>query len=401
MTVWVDTPIRALASCNIDALPETYPADREIHYLEISDVQEGQIRWSKPLEFGNAPTRARRRVRDGDVLVSTVRTYLRAVAGVSNPPAEAVASTGFAVLRPESVESGFLSYALLNTTVLDEIVARSVGVSYPAINASELTSIKIPTPDREQQRAISSFLDRETAEIDAFIADQEELIELLTERRVSVHAAHFESIISFHSTSGGGRPLSAALRETDRRVGVSERELLSVSIHHGVVPWSELHEKEPVATDFASYKEVAAGDLVLNRMRAFQGAAGVAPQDGMVSPDYAVFRVSETCSSGFLGELLRSVPMIEAMKLHLRGIGSTESGAVRTPRVNVRDVLRIRAELPSLNDQRRILESLREQTAELDAAIADAREAIALSKERRAALISAAVTGKVDVRGLA
>ena len=166
------------------------------------------------------------------------------------------------------------------------------------------------------------------------------------------------------------------------------------------MPWSELHEKDPVASDFATYKEVAAGDLVLNRMRAFQGAAGVAPQDGMVSPDYAVFRVSETCSSGFLGELLRSVPMIEAMKLHLRGIGGTESGAVRTPRVNVRDVLRIRAELPPLNGQRRILECLREQTAELDATIADAREAIALSKERRAALISAAVTGKIDVRGL-
>src|SRR5699024_10458018 len=98
------------------------------------------------------------------------------------------ASTGFAVFRPRGTHPGFLGYALLNDQFLHEVVARSVGVSYPAISASALASVSIYVPDLETQALIADYLDRETAEIDAFIADQEELIALLTERRAATIA---------------------------------------------------------------------------------------------------------------------------------------------------------------------------------------------------------------------
>lgn len=418
MTVWIHTPIRALASCNVDVLPETYPADREIHYLEISDVQEGRIRWSEPLKFGDAPSRARRRVHDGDVLVSTVRTYLRAVAGVSNSPAEAVASTGFAVLRPESVDSGFLSYALLNITVLDEIVAKSVGVSYPAINASELTSIKIPTPDRERQRAISSFLDRETAEIDAFIADQEELIGLLTERRAATitHAVtkgivaatpmkysgvEWLGEIPAHWIAGNIR------RFADMRTGHTpsrSRDEYWVDCH---IPWFTLADVwqlragatylgdtasqiSELGLENSAAELLPSGTVVLSRT-ASVGFPGIMPRPMATSQDYWNW----ICKSDLIPKFLWY--QFLAMRPHFGSLvhGSTHKTIYQA------DAAALKISVPPVEEQSSIVAQLDRELEELDAAIGDAREAVALSRERRAALISAAVTGKIDVRGAA
>jgi type I restriction enzyme S subunit len=120
------------------------------------------------------------------VIVSTVRTYLRAIATVRVPPENLIASTGFAVIRPRDIETSYLGYAMQTEFVISEIIARSVGVSYPAINASDLISIKRPVPPRVEQAAIASFLDRETAKIDALVEEQRRLIELLKEKRQAV-----------------------------------------------------------------------------------------------------------------------------------------------------------------------------------------------------------------------
>uniref|UniRef100_UPI00397EE59C restriction endonuclease subunit S n=1 Tax=Salmonella sp. s57610 TaxID=3159697 RepID=UPI00397EE59C len=69
---------------------------------------------------------------------------------------------------------------------VSEVIARSVGVSYPAINASELTRLPLPLPTTPEQTAIATFLDRETAKIDALVAEQEKLIALLQEKRQAV-----------------------------------------------------------------------------------------------------------------------------------------------------------------------------------------------------------------------
>ncbi|MEP7283706.1 MAG: restriction endonuclease subunit S, partial [Rubrivivax sp.] len=117
--------------------------DSVIEYVEISGVDEGRgITQTQTLAFGSSPSRARRVVRDGDVLISTVRTYLRAIATVSNPPPNLIASTGFAAIRPRRVHPGFLGYMLHCEYVMSEVIARSVGISYPAINASDLMRLK-------------------------------------------------------------------------------------------------------------------------------------------------------------------------------------------------------------------------------------------------------------------
>ncbi|RRR78289.1 MAG: hypothetical protein EI684_00475 [Candidatus Viridilinea halotolerans] len=165
---WAFKPIKHLVSCNDEVLPETTSPDTEFRYIEISDVDETQgITNTQSVVFRDAPSRARRVVRSEDIIISTVRTYLKAIARVQPILDGAVASTGFAVLRPRSEVNGpFLAYAMRTPHFLDRVVAHSVGISYPAINASDLIGLNLPLPPLAEQRAIAAFLDAATARSD-------------------------------------------------------------------------------------------------------------------------------------------------------------------------------------------------------------------------------------------
>jgi type I restriction enzyme R subunit len=139
--------------------------------------------------FHEAPSRARRKVRDGDILVSTVRTYLKAIAAVHEPPANLIASTGFCVIRSASeLDVGYAGWAAKSERFVAEVVSRSVGVSYPAINASQLADIEIPLPPLATQRRIATYLDEKTGRIDALMAKKRALLGLLAEKLGGVQA---------------------------------------------------------------------------------------------------------------------------------------------------------------------------------------------------------------------
>jgi type I restriction enzyme S subunit len=278
-----------------------------------------------------------------------------------------------------------------------------------------LTDLPVAMPPMREQQVIADFLDRETAEIDAFIADQERLIELLNERRAGVvsrlilEGAGRHELVSVpdrpwlgrHPTNWPILPLRAFLTETNERAGSdwSNLPLLSVSIHAGVIPRAEVTDRISRAEDFSKYRVCNQGDLALNRMRAFQGGLGVSGAKGLISPDYMVCRLSDAVEPTYCHHLLRTPSFVAQMTRALRGLGDAEQGATRTPRINPRDFLRCVVALPPRVEQVRILRVLEGELAGVDAVCTATQEAITLSKERRAALISAAVTGQLDVGG--
>ena len=184
---WDVKKLKYSVSINEEVLPETTDPSYEMSYVDISSVDQIQgIVAVEDIVFEDAPSRARRVVRDGDTIVSTVRTYLRAIAPVWNPADNTIVSTGFAVVRPRQVSPAFLSYALRESGFIDAIVARSTGVSYPAVNASEIGTLPIPLPERDEQRAIANFLDSETSKIDTLVAKKRTLIQRLKEKRTAL-----------------------------------------------------------------------------------------------------------------------------------------------------------------------------------------------------------------------
>lgn len=190
-TGWEARRLKFVATCNDETLPETTAPDLEIAYVDISSVDlVNGITAVETLTFDDAPSRARRIVRDGDTIISTVRTYLKAIAQIEKPPENMIVSTGFAVVRPlEFIDSRFLGYALQGSRFIDSVVANSTGVSYPAINPSTLVCIPVCYPeDRDEQEQIADFLDWKTAQIDALIA-REFAITLLAKFRTALITA--------------------------------------------------------------------------------------------------------------------------------------------------------------------------------------------------------------------
>ncbi|MBJ6907386.1 hypothetical protein JG621_18835, partial [Vibrio cholerae] len=129
---WSSKALKFLCTYNDDVINETTDPETIIEYVDIGSVSavEG-ISKTEKVAFGQSPSRARRMVRDGDVIVSTVRTYLEAIAPIKKPPENMIVSTGFAVIRPNSeLDKGFAAYCLRAKGFIGEVVARSVGISY-------------------------------------------------------------------------------------------------------------------------------------------------------------------------------------------------------------------------------------------------------------------------------
>lgn len=189
---WRRFRLKHLVTINDRGLGENTDPDHSFRYLDISAVGRGKLA-DEPatMTFGNAPSRARRLVQNGDVIVSTVRTYLRAVWPVEGDCGDLVVSTGFAVLHPqEGVHPPYLAWLIQSDSVIEEVVRRSVGISYPAIGPSEIGEIPVWLPDVEVQRSIAAELASEVQRIEALISRQGEMVALLTERRHALASAY-------------------------------------------------------------------------------------------------------------------------------------------------------------------------------------------------------------------
>lgn len=164
-------PLRYIAAVNETVLPENTPPDFAFKYIDISQV-DGNSKMTIPIDvvtFDAAPSRARRVAAVGSTVVSTVRTYLRAIGTVPDSEEPLIFSTGFAVLTPTQGDPRYFGYACRSDNFVQEVVSRSVGVSYPAISPADLMDISLPSPDLEEQRRIADFLDDRVACIDRIV----------------------------------------------------------------------------------------------------------------------------------------------------------------------------------------------------------------------------------------
>ncbi len=407
--------LKYAATLNDEALSENTPLDFELQYIDIGNVDStGGINEIASYRFENAPSRARRIVRDGDVIISTVRTYLQAIAPIVAPPGNQIVSTGFAVVRPLAgvLDPHYCKYALRVPKFMWEVEARSTGVSYPAINASDLGDICIELAPLEDQKRIAHYLDRETAEIDALIAEKERMLALLEEKRAAlVSQAVTRGLDPKTPLRPSGldwlgdipahwdiRRAKALFKEIDDRSESGEEELLSLRMNIGLVPHREVSEKPIANADVVGFKRVQPREIVLNRMRAANGLVAVAYESGIVSPDYAVFKTAPEALPEFYVALFKTRLLQAVFRSESKGLGTGSQGFLRLYSDNF---LSIHLPVPPMAEQHRVfdfLEKEERQSQDMEKALLDSIE---LLKERRAALITAAVTGQIEPETLA
>jgi len=183
---WTEKELKWYVTSNDESLSGMTPDDYELDYIDISTVGFGSLK-SNPvhMEFGNAPSRARRKVRTGDTILSTVRTYLKSVCYINEELDGCIVSTGFSVLRPkENVYPELLSYALCCDYFINAVIKNSIGTSYPAINDSKLMTLKIALPSSvEEQISLFDYVIELTASTDEIISCLEREIQLLMETK--------------------------------------------------------------------------------------------------------------------------------------------------------------------------------------------------------------------------
>jgi type I restriction enzyme S subunit len=156
---WKEVKLNQVAEIDKESLPGNTNKSYEFDYISLSDVDSNSLRIETSKQvFENAPSRARRIVRKGDVLMSTVRPNLQGFTIIRNEVINLIASTGFAVIRPKSIISEFLFQYLFSGIISKQFYSLLVGSNYPAINSSDVKNLKILLPPLPEQRAIADCL---------------------------------------------------------------------------------------------------------------------------------------------------------------------------------------------------------------------------------------------------
>ncbi len=312
-------------------------------------------------------------------------------------------------VRPKSeLTEAFLAWLLQGSIVETFRRMEEAAHGTKVLRLESWTAMQLPVPPPREQAAVAGFLDRETAKIDALVAEQQRLIDLLKEKRQAVISHAVTKGLDPNATmkpSGiewlGDVPAHwestrlRALFKQAKRQDQESKPVLSVYRDLGVVlkdSRDDNNNKTP--EDLSLYQLVQPGDLVVNKMKAWQGSLGISSVEGITSPDYAVFVPQHSEEGSFLHQLLRSAALVSQYLRISNGIRLDQW------RLETDHFLNVRVFLPPRDEQRAIAEYLRRQHREIGDLADEAERAVTLLQERRTALISAAVTGQIDVTQL-
>lgn len=317
---------------------------------------------------------------------------------------ECYGNQSLACIAPENDNPRFLYWWL--TSVYRQIRGLSSDDSRDGLNQEMVGSIPIPIVPLSLQSTIAEYLDSEVAKIDALIAAKNEMFDLLGEKHLaltnSLAVKGLNSRVCF-TPSGLDwlhevpehweiRRAKLLFQEIDERSATGEETLLSLRMVKGLVPHNDVSEKLIPAESLIDYKIARPGEIVINRMRAASGLVAVTPEHGIVSPDYAVFRAFNGVDPEYFTLLFKS-PLMQAVFRSLsKGLGTGQSGFLR---LYSEDFLAIKLPVPPLAEQKAIVAELARERARTATAEAALESSVKLLKERRAALITAAVTGQL------
>jgi type I restriction enzyme S subunit len=347
-----------------------------------------------------------------DIMFGKLRPYLAKVY-LATQSGEAVGD--FHVLRPSrDLEGRFTQYQMLTREFIGVVDGSTYGSKMPRAGWDFVGAMPLAIPPRSEQATIAHFLDRETAKIDALIAEQQRLIELLQEKR--------QAVIS-HAVTKGLNP-DAPMKDSgnpgigqvpihwcvDKMKWVAHMESghtpdkkVEAYWENCEIPWVSLNdtgylkEHDYISDTAFRVNELGIANssarLLPERVVAFSrdatiGRCAITTRPMAVSQHF----IAWVCGDDILPEYL--LMRLRSMSQELERL--TTGATLKT--IGMPDVRTLQTPVPPLDEQESIVAYIQQSCADIDLFIAAAEKAISLLKERRSALISAAVTGQIDVR---
>lgn len=378
-------------------------SQKDLHYIGLENIESWTGQYI-PCEENHEIESESSHFNRGDVLFGKLRPYLAKVLKATD---EGICTSELLILHPKTVSQTFLSLFLLSQNFINTVDSSTYGTKMPRANWAFIGNLGCPNPPFPEQTAITTFLDRETARIDALIAKKERQIELLLEKRAAlISHAVTKGLNPKVKTKDSGLEWIGEVpehweliknkwiyQEIDERSITGGEELLTVSHITGVTPRSEKDVNMFLPLSFEGYKLCKKGDLAINTMWAFMGALGFSPCDGIVSPSYNIYRLKKRYVSKYFDYLYRTPAFICEIFRYSKGVWTSRL------RLYPEEFFSMTSMIPTVNEQKMIVEHIDSIIESEKVQIGKIQQSIALLKEYRSALISAAVTGKIDVRG--
>jgi len=319
-----------------------------------------------------------------------------------------IITSAYLALQPTGVKSAFLSY-LLRAYDLKKVFYSMGGGLRQSMKFADLKRMPVIVPPTTEQVAIATFLDRETAKIDPLIAEQEKLIALLAEKR---QATISHAVTKGISTDARMKESGVAwLGEVPAHWEILKGGRLGVLFGSGPVAESDVHESgqipfikvgslSPTEFEIKNWTWYVSGtvasqcapyrDFIVFPKRGaaiFMNKVNIVDCEALIDPNLMGWKIGERAITKFVAYILKA-----------RGLG--ELADVSTvPQINNKHIEPEMFPVPPLTEQAEIIDFLGQECSKLDLLQSESERAIALLKERRSALIAAAVTGRIDVRG--
>ena len=274
---------------------------------------------------------------------------------------------------------------------------------------SEMKSILLPVPPREEQDQIVRFLDWKVSNINKLINIKKKEIKAIDalKRSMVSHAITRGLTTDAPMKYSGVKWLGDipqrwytvplyAIAQVKSINNCIDLPLMSVYLDAGVVPFVEREEKRTNATskDLTNYQRVDPGDFVLNNQQAWRGSVGVSFHSGIVSPAYIVLSLDNTLDSHYANYLFRSRCMVDQYLVISRGVGSIQRNLYWSA------LKRVVVPIPSKKEQMEIVEYLDGLNNKIEDTIKKLTEEVAVLEEYKNKIIADTVTGKIDVRGI-
>ncbi len=366
----------------------------------------GEVAWATPIDLASV---------NGGVITTTqrkltatgLRTGSRAVKGASlvlstRAPVGYIAQTvdvmafnqGCRGLEPAvPLDVRYFRYQL--STMTEHVVAAAQGSTFVELSTEAVASLPVLVPPLPEQRAIADFLEGEIVRIDDVLGKRLQMLSLLLERRNAL----VEEAIRGINQRTGAMPLRHAVRRVE--VGIVVRPaswycddgiiaLRGINIRPGSITLDDIVRISTEGHTLHSQSILHAGDLVMVRTGQAGAAAVVAKElEGANCIDLVIIRPGPGLLAHYLELVLNSDWTQKHIEAH--SVGTIQA------HFNVGAMKQLPLPVPSLAEQHRIAAELDEETAEIDAAASRIRQQAALLRERRQALITAAVTGEIDV----
>jgi type I restriction enzyme, S subunit len=409
-----EMPIQRLKfALSSSAKPEKLDPDEQVTFCKMESIgEQGEFDTSETRAYETVSSGYTRFV-EGDVLVAKITPCFEngkgAIAkGLKN--GLGFGTTELYVLTPSSsIQAQYLYYIIASGIFRDLGEASMTGAAGQKRVPDEfISNFPIWLPPLELQRRIADYLDAETTQIDALILEKERMLDLLEEKRAAlISQAVTKGLDAGVKMKDSGLEWLGkvpahwklerakqffALREEVSESG--EEELLTVSHITGVTSRAEKDVNMFKAEDMTGYKRCQPGDFVINTLWAWMGAMGIAWQEGIVSPAYHVYIPRAELIPEYVDLLGRSKPFVAEVIRFSKGVWSSRL------RLYPESFLDIQLPVPPPSEQHEIVSRVEIETKknlEFKNAIDDSLE---LLRERRSALITAAVTGQLEIDGV-